>query len=177
MKSFIALFLIAIISCTPYSPILKEKEPIDIIRCIISNKDLTEQLKDIILEMEKVIKEKDLSGLVSLLNIFSMVEEVKDCFEETPVEPQPEPAVDEVVLKDGIDDFIGCISNIVSGSIDVTTITSDVQNCWYGLPEETRKQIIDAGVGAVSVACSTALSGHPAINTICQVACSIIGSL
>ena len=82
MKSFIVLFLIAIISCFSNSPILKEKETIDIIRCIISNQDLINQLKEIILKMEDVIKNKDLSGLVSLLNLFSMVEEVKACFEK-----------------------------------------------------------------------------------------------
>ena len=65
--------------------------------------------------MEEVIKNNDLSGLVSLLNLFSMVEEVKECFEKIPDELQLEKEIvdKEPVLKGvEIDDvYIKCIDN------------------------------------------------------------------
>ena len=44
MKSILAFFLIAIISCTPSNPILKEKDPVEIIKCILSNDQIMDEL-------------------------------------------------------------------------------------------------------------------------------------
>ena len=105
MKSILALFLIAVISCTPSNPVLKEKDPVEIIKCVLSNDQLMDELGNIIVQIEEVVKSGDLSGLTSLLSIFSMVEEVKSCFEETDV---PQPVTDEdVVLKGPIETYIG----------------------------------------------------------------------
>ena len=82
MKPILALFLIAIISWTPSNPVLKEKDPVEIIKCILSNEQMMDELGNIIVKIEDVIKDGDLSGLTSLLSIFSMVEEVKSCFEK-----------------------------------------------------------------------------------------------
>jgi hypothetical protein len=174
MKSFIALFLIAIISCSSNSPILKDKEPIDVIKCILSNKDLFNQLKEIILEIEDLINDKNFSGLVKLLNLFPMIEEVKACFDETPVEPQP---VEDPVLKGPIDDFIGCVGGAVGDVLsDVMGAVSKIEGCWNDLPEETKNAIINSGVDALSVACKAALSGHPLAGEICNIVCNLLNS-
>ena len=59
MKSILALFLIAIISCTPSNPVLKEKDPVEIIKCILSNVQMMDELGNIIVKIEDVIKEGD----------------------------------------------------------------------------------------------------------------------
>lgn len=180
MKSFLALFLIAIISCTPANPILKEKDPVEIIKCILSNDQIMDELGNIIVQIEEVIKEGDLSGLTSLLNIFSMIEEVKSCFEgaevpvepDVPVEPQPE---EEIVLKGAIDDLLGCVGNAVSGILsDVNAAINEVQNCWSNLPQEEKDEIISAGASALGVACQAVLSEHPIGGAICSFVCSLI---
>ena len=180
MKSFLALFLIAIISCTPANPVLKEKDPVEIIKCILSNPQIMDELGNIIVQIEEVIQEGDLSGLTSLLNIFSMIEEVKSCFEgaeipaepDVPVDPQPE---EEVVLRGPIEDLLGCVVNAVSGIIsDVNAAIDGVQSCWDNLPQDEKDQIKEAGVGAVSSACSSFLSDHPIASAICSFVCSLV---
>ena len=174
MKSFLALFLIVIISCTPANPILKEKDPVEIIKCILSNDQIMDELGNIIVQIEEVIKEGDLSGLTSLLNIFSMIEEVKSCFEETdvPVEPQP---VEEIILKGAIEDFVNCIGSAVSGIFsDVGAAIDQVQSCWDDLPQEKKDQIISAGASAVGSICQAVLSDHPIAGAICSFACSLV---
>ena len=173
MKSFIVLFLIAIISCFSNSPILKEKEPIDIIRCIISNQDLINQLKEIILKMEDVIKNKDLSGLVSLLNLFSMVEEVKACFEKNIQEEEPEQEIvdKEPILKEGeVENLVYCIQSFASGFyMDFESSLNDLNNnCIKNLSEETRDEIKKAGKKYFMTICMNALINNLFSTTICQ---------
>ena len=70
MKSILVLFLIAVISCTSFNPVLKEKDPVEIIKCILSNNQIMDELGNIIVQIEEVVKNGDLSGLTSLLSIF-----------------------------------------------------------------------------------------------------------
>jgi hypothetical protein len=177
MKSILALFLIAIISCTPSNPVLKEKDPVEIIKCILSNDQIMDELGNIIVQIEEVVKEGDLSGLTSLLSIFSMVEEVKTCFEEADV-PQPDvpqPVTDEeVVLQGPIEDYVGCVANVVSGFTDISSCYSGITNCWTSLPEDEKEQIKDAGLSVVEASCKALLSGHPIVTAICSVVCSLL---
>ena len=177
MKSILALFLIAIISCTPSNPVLKEKDPVEIIKCILSNDQIMDELGNIIVQIEEVVKEGDLSRLTSLLSIFSMVEEVKTCFEEADV-PQPDvpqPVTDEeVVLQGPIEDYVGCVANVVSGFTDISSCYSGITNCWDSLPQDEKEQIKDAGLSVVNTACKALLSGHPIVSAICSVVCSLL---
>ena len=170
MKSILALFLIAVISCTPSNPVLKEKDPVEIIKCVLSNDQLMDELGNIIVQIEDVVKSGDLSGLTSLLSIFSMVEEVKSCFEETDV---PQNVTDEVVLQGPIEDYVGCVANVVGGFTDISSCYSGITNCWNSLPEDEKEQIKDAGLSVVDAACKALLSGHPIVSAICSVVCSV----
>ena len=176
MKSFIALFLIAIISCSSNSPILKEKEPIDIIKCIISNQDLINQFKEIIIKMEEVIKNKDLSGLVSLLNLFSMVEEVKECFEKIPDEPQleekiddKEPVLKEVEIEDFLYDYFKCIEkSILERESFTESIHILYSNCRNNLTTINIEIIKKARESYFMEACQETLSRFINSFLICQ---------
>ena len=172
MKPILALFLIAIISCTPSNPVLKEKDPVEIIKCILSNDQMMDELGKIIVKIEDVIKDGDLSGLTSLLSIFSMVEEVKSCFEETDV---PQPVTDEdVVLKGAIENYIGCVGEAVSNFDNLPSCFSDVKNCWINLSEEDKEDIKKAGASAVKSVCDIALKNHPVASAICDVVCQLL---
>ena len=170
MKSILALFLIAVISCTPSNPVLKEKDPVEIIKCVLSNDQLMDELGNIIVQIEDVVKSGDLSGLTSLLSIFSMVEEVKSCFEETDV---PQNVTDEVVLQGPIEDYIGCVGGAVSGCDDISSCVSGITGCWDSLPDDEKEQIKDAGLSAVDAVCKAFLSGHPIVSAICSFVCSV----
>ena len=151
MKPILALFLIAIISWTPSNPVFKEKNPVVIIKCILSNVQMMDELGNITVKIEDVIKDGDLSGLTSLLSIFSMVEEVKSCFEETDV---PQPVTDEdVVLKGPIETYIGCVANAVINFVDIQSCVSKIKNCVNSLSEEDKNDIKEAGASAVKTVC------------------------
>ena len=165
MKSILALFLIAVISCTPSNPVLKEKDPVEIIKCVLSNDQLMDELGNIIVQIEEVVKSGDLSGLTSLLSIFSMVEEVKSCFEETDV---PQNVTDEVVLQGPIEDYVSCVGGAVSGCEDISSCYSGITGCWDSLPDDEKEQIKDAGLSAVEAVCKAVLSGHPIVSAICS---------
>ena len=171
MKSILALFLIAVISCTPSNPVLKEKDPVEIIKCVLSNDQLMDELGNIIVQIEDVVKSGDLSGLTSLLSIFSMVEEVKSCFEETDV---PQNVTDEVVLQGPIEDYISCVGGAVSGCEDISSCVSGITGCWDSLPDDEKEQIKDAGLSAVEAVCKAVLSGHPIVSAICSFVCSVL---
>jgi hypothetical protein len=170
MKSILALFLIAVISCTPSNPVLKEKDPVEIIKCVLSNDQLMDELGNIIVQIEDVVKSGDLSGLTSLLSIFSMVEEVKSCFEETDV---PQNVTDEVVLQGPIEDYVSCVGGAVSGCEDISSCVSGITGCWDSLPDDEKEQIKDAGLSAVDAVCKAFLSGHPIVSAICSFVCSV----
>lgn len=170
MKSILALFLIAVISCTPSNPVLKEKDPVEIIKCVLSNDQLMDELGNIIVQIEDVVKSGDLSGLTSLLSIFSMVEEVKSCFEETDV---PQNVTDEVVLQGPIEDYVSCVGGAVSGCEDISSCVSGITGCWDSLPDDEKEQIKDAGLSAVEAVCKAVLSGHPIVSAICSFVCSV----
>ena len=170
MKSILALFLIAIISCTPSNPILKEKDPVEIIKCILSNDQIMDELGNIVVKIEEVVKNGDLSGLTSLLSIFSMVEEVKSCFEETDV---PQNVTDEVVLQGPIEDYVSCVGGAVSGCEDISSCVSGITGCWDSLPDDEKEQIKEAGLSAVDAVCKAFLSGHPIVSAICSFVCSV----
>ena len=74
MKIFLFLFFITIISNN------QKNESIEIIKCVLSNEKLKNDLNSLKFQIENLIKEGNLSNLISLLKIFSMVEEVKSCF-------------------------------------------------------------------------------------------------
>jgi hypothetical protein len=171
MKSILALFLIAVISCTPSNPVLKEKDPVEIIKCVLSNDQLMDELGNIIVQIEDVVKSGDLSGLTSLLSIFSMVEEVKSCFEETDV---PQNVTDEVVLQGPIEDYVSCVGGAVSGCEDISSCYSGITGCWDSLPDDEKEQIKDAGLSAVEAVCKAVLSGHPIVSAICSFVCSVL---
>ena len=171
MKSILALFLIAVISCTPSNPVLKEKDPVEIIKCVLSNDQLMDELGNIIVQIEDVVKSGDLSGLTSLLSIFSMVEEVKSCFEETDV---PQNVTDEVVLQGPIEDYVSCVGGAVSGCEDISSCVSGITGCWDSLPDDEKEQIKDAGLSAVEAVCKAVLSGHPIVSAICSFVCSVL---
>ena len=171
MKSILALFLIAVISCTPSNPVLKEKDPVEIIKCILSNNQIMDELGNIIVQIEDVVKSGDLSGLTSLLSIFSMVEEVKSCFEETDV---PQNVTDEVVLQGPIEDYVSCVGGAVSGCEDISSCYSGITGCWDNLPDDEKEQIKDAGLSAVEAVCKAVLSGHPIVSAICSFVCSVL---
>jgi hypothetical protein len=171
MKSILALFLIAVISCTPSNPVLKEKDPVEIIKCVLSNDQLMDELGNIIVQIEEVVKSGDLSGLTSLLSIFSMVEEVKSCFEETDV---PQNVTDEVVLQGPIEDYVSCVGGAVSGCEDISSCVSGITGCWDSLPDDEKEQIKDAGLSAVEAVCKAVLSGHPIVSAICSFVCSVL---
>ena len=168
MKSILALFLIAVISCS--NPVLKEKDPVEIIKCVLSNDQLMDELGNIIVQIEDVVKSGDLSGLTSLLSIFSMVEEVKSCFEETDV---PQNVTDEVVLQGPIEDYVSCVGGAVSGCEDISSCVSGITGCWDSLPDDEKEQIKDAGLSAVDAVCKAVLSGHPIVSAICSFVCSV----
>ena len=170
MKSILALFLIAVISCTPSNPVLKEKDPVEIIKCILSNDQIMDELGNIIVKIEEVVKNGDLSGLTSLLSIFSMVEEVKSCFEETDV---PQNVTDEVVLQGPIEDYVSCVGGAVSGCEDISSCVSGITGCWDSLPDDEKEQIKEAGLSAVDAVCKAFLSGHPIVSAICSFVCSV----
>ena len=170
MKSILALFLIAIISCTPSNPVLKEKDPVEIIKCVLSNDQLMDELGNIIVQIEEVVKNGDLSGLTSLLSIFSMVEEVKSCFEETDV---PQNVTDEVVLQGPIEDYVSCVGGAGSGCEDISSCVSGITGCWDSLPDDEKEQIKEAGLSAVDAVCKAFLSGHPIVSAICSFVCSV----
>ena len=170
MKSILALFLIAVISCTPSNPVLKEKDPVEIIKCVLSNDQLMDELGNIIVQIEDVVKSGDLSGLTSLLSIFSMVEEVKSCFEETDV---PQNVTDEVVLQGPIEDYVSCVGGAVSGCEDISSCVSGITGCWDSLPDDEKEQIKEAGLSAVDAVCKAFLSGHPIVSAICSFVCSV----
>ena len=170
MKSILALFLIAVISCTPSNPVLKEKDPVEIIKCVLSNDQLMDELGNIIVQIEDVVKSGDLSGLTSLLSIFSMVEEVKSCFEETDV---PQNVTDEVVLQGPIEDYVSCVGGAVSGCEDISSCVSGITGCWDNLPDDEKEQIKEAGLSAVDAVCKAVLSGHPIVSAICSFVCSV----
>ena len=171
MKSILALFLIAVISCTPSNPVLKEKDPVEIIKCVLSNDQLMDELGNIIVQIEDVVKSGDLSGLTSLLSIFSMVEEVKSCFEETDV---PQNVTDEVVLQGPIEDYVSCVGGAVSGCEDISSCVSGITGCWDSLPDDEKEQIKEAGLSAVDAVCKAFLSGHPIVSAICSFVCSVL---
>jgi hypothetical protein len=170
MKSILALFLIAVISCTSSNPVLKEKDPVEIIKCVLSNDQLMDELGNIIVQIEDVVKSGDLSGLTSLLSIFSMVEEVKSCFEETDV---PQNVTDEVVLQGPIEDYVSCVGGAVSGCEDISSCVSGITGCWDSLPDDEKEQIKEAGLSAVDAVCKAFLSGHPIVSAICSFVCSV----
>ena len=170
MKSILALFLIAVISCTPSNPVLKEKDPVEIIKCILSNDQIMDELGNIVVKIEEVVKNGDLSGLTSLLSIFSMVEEVKSCFEETDV---PQNVTDEVVLQGPIEDYVSCVGGAVSGCEDISSCVSGITGCWDSLPDDEKEQIKEAGLSAVDAVCKAFLSGHPIVSAICSFVCSV----
>jgi hypothetical protein len=116
----------------------KEKDPVEIIKCILSNNQLMDELGNIIVQIEEVVKNGDLSGLTSLLSIFSMVEEVKSCFEETEV---PQPVTDkEIVLKDSEMNLLACIGGYLSG-IDESNCYFYVKKCWNNLSDYDKREI------------------------------------
>ena len=117
MKIFLFLFFITIISNN------QKNESIEIIKCVLSNEKLKNDLNSLKFQIENLIKEGDYSNLISLLKIFSMVEEVKSCFKN----PSQSINNEEIVLKGN--GFFDCIENgdVSSNSIFV------VQDCWNNL--------------------------------------------
>ena len=101
MKIFLFLLFIAIISNN------QKNESIEIIKCILSNEKLKNDLNSLKFQIENLIKEGDYSNLISLLKIFSMVEEVKSCFKN----PSQSINNKEIVLKTATHEFFDCIYN------------------------------------------------------------------
>ncbi len=121
MKILLFLFFITIISNN------QKNESIEIINCVLSNEKLKNDLNSLKFNIEKLIKEGDLSNLISLLKIFSMVEEVKSCFKN----PSQSINNEEIILKENETDFFECVHNTEDENFNFSII--DVQNCWENL--------------------------------------------
>ena len=167
MKSILVLFLIAVISCTSFNPVLKEKDPVEIIKCILSNNQLMDELGNIIVQIEEVVKNGDLSGLTSLLSIFSMVEEVKSCFEETEVPDK------DIVLKDSEGNLLGCIGSYLSG-IDESNCYFYVKKCWNNLSDYDKREIENSFIFDSLCSAYFQYQNHPHGVNICATVKKVI---
>ena len=131
MKILLFLFFITIISNN------QKNESIEIINCVLSNEKLKNDL-NFKFQIEKLIKEENLSNLISLLKIFSKVEEVKSCFKNTSKSINNE----EIILKENETDFFECVHNTEDENFNFSII--DVQNCWENLLLKDKIIIISA---------------------------------
>ena len=152
MKIFLFLLFIAIISNN------QKNESIEIIKCVLSNEKLKNDLNSLKFQIENLIKEGDYSNLISLLKIFSMVEEVKSCFKN----PSQSINNEEIVLKGN--GFFDCIENgdVSSNSIFV------VQNCWNNLSLAQKASLIAQGGAAAESVCRKVFAGNEYVEEICS---------
>ena len=153
MKIFLFLFFIAIISNN------QKNEPIEIIKCVLSNEKLKNDLNSLKFQIENLIKEGDYSNLISLLKIFSMVEEVKSCFKN----PSQSINNEEIVLKTATHEFFDCIYNkyVSSGSVE------EISNCFFKLPDADRLKMWDKGADAINEYCRDIFSDSELLEEIC----------
>ena len=164
MKIFLFLFFIAIISNN------QKNEPIEIIKCVLSNEKLKNDLNSLKFQIENLIKEGDYSNLISLLKIFSMVEEVKSCFKN----PSQSINNEEIVLKENETDFFECVHNTEDENFNFSII--DVQNCWEKLLLKDKIIIISAGADLVNTFCINYFDGCENQEEFCSVIYQIVHS-
>ena len=155
MKIFLFLFFIAIISNN------QKNEPIEIIKCVLSNEKLKNDLNSLKFQIENLIKEGNYSNLISLLKIFSMVEEAKSCFKN----PSQSIKNEEIVLKEKENDFFSCIHDKIY--YNITNL--EVQECWDDLSLEKKIAIISGGVDVVDVLCRQTFSNCILQEEICSI--------
>ena len=154
MKIFLFLFFIAIISNN------QKNESIEIIKCVLSNEKLKNDLNSLKFQIENLIKEGNLSNLISLLKIFSMVEEVKSCFKN----PSQSINNEEIVLKKANHEFFDCIYNnyVSSGSVEV------IQNCFFSKLKDTERLIFwNNGADTIDQYCRYIFSDNEFVEEIC----------
>ena len=164
MKIFLFLFFITIISNN------QKNESIEIIKCVLSNEKLKNDLNSLKFNIEKLIKEENLSNLNSLLKIFSMVEEVKSCFKN----PSQSINNEEIVLKENETDFFECVHNTEDENFNFNII--DVQNCWEKLLLKDKIIIISAGADLVNTFCINYFDGCENQEEFCSVIYQIVHS-
>ena len=162
MKIFLFLFFITIISNN------QKNESIEIIKCVLSNEKLKNDLNSLKFQIEKLIKEGDYSNLISLLKIFSMVEEVKSCFKN----PSQSINNEEIVLK-GYELF-DCIQNNINN--DEENSVFNVQHCWNSLSIEEKAILISKGADAVDSICRDVFAESQYKESICHFIVIIIHS-
>ena len=164
MKIFLFLFFIAIISNN------QKNEPIEIIKCVLSNEKLKNDLNSLKFQIENLIKEGDYSNLISLLKIFSMVEEVKSCFKN----PSQLINNEEIVLKDtSTFFFFDCLDKY---NLHVDDLFDKVKRCWDKLPIEYKLIIITAGADLVDPFCREKFKYYDNVDEMCSVMYQIIHS-
>ena len=163
MKIFLFLFFIAIISNN------QKNEPIEIIKCVLSNEKLKNDLNSLKFQIENLIKEGDYSNLISLLKIFSMVEEVKSCFKN----PSQSINNEEIVLKEN-NDFFECVHNTEDENFNFSII--DVQNCWENLLLKDKIIIISAGADLINTLCKDYFDGCENEEEFCSIIYQIVHS-
>ena len=163
MKIFLFLFFIAIISNN------QKNEPIEIIKCVLSNEKLKNDLNSLKFQIENLIKEGDYSNLISLLKIFSMVEEVKSCFKN----PSQSIKNEEIVLKEN-NDFFECVHNTEDENFNFSII--DVQNCWENLLLKDKIIIISAGADLINTLCNNYFDGCEHQEEFCSIIYQIVHS-
>ena len=153
MKIFLFLFFIAIISNN------QKNESIEIIKCVLSNEKLKNDLNSLKFQIENLIKEGDYLNLISLLKIFSMVEEVKSCFKNT----QKSINNEEIVLKTRTHDFFDCIYNkyVSSGSVE------EIRNCFFKLQTIDRDLMWQKGADEIDEYCRDIFSESEFVDEIC----------
>jgi hypothetical protein len=164
MKIFLFLFFIAIISNN------QKNESIEIIKCVLSNEKLKNDLNSLKFQIENLIKEGDYSNLISLLKIFSMVEEVKSCFKN----PSQLINNEEIILKENETDFFECVHNTEDENFNFNII--DVQNCWEKLLLKDKIIIISAGADLVNTFCLNYFDGCENQEEFCSVIYQIVHS-
>ena len=164
MKIFLFLFFIAIISNN------QKNESIEIIKCVLSNEKLKNDLNSLKFQIENLIKEGDYSNLISLLKIFSMVEEVKSCFKN----PSQLINNEEIILKENETDFFECVHNTEDENFNFNII--DVQNCWESLLLKDKIIIISAGADLINTFCINYFDGCENQEEFCSVIYQIIHS-
>ena len=164
MKFFLFLFFIAIISNN------QKNEPIEIIKCVLSNEKLKNDLNSLKFQIENLIKEGNYSNLISLLKIFSMVEEVKLCFKN----PSQLINNEEIILKENETDFFECVHNTEDENFNFSII--DVQNCWEKLLLKDKIIIISAGADLVNTFCINYFDGCENQEEFCSVIYQIVHS-
>ena len=162
MKIFLFLFFITIISNN------QKNEPIEIINWVLSNEKLKNDLNSLKFQIENLIKEGDYSNLISLLKIFSMVEEVKSCFKNTSKSINNE----EIVLKTGLHDFFDCIYNkYKSGDLEIIN-----DYCYLYIPIQDLENMWGEGADAIDAICRDVFAESQYKESICHFIVIIIHS-